>query len=252
MSESLLRLTYFARHSVRLFLPLLAAAVLVAEPGGSSTDEVVSKYRQALAAQQYAQRDIAADVTFEAHIPKLKKQGRLNALRQISNVGKVTYKILGFSGDDTVKKEVIARYMSAEVDSASKRSEEVGITPANYSFKYKGLNNKDGRQLHVLELKPKAKRVGLFKGELWLEADSYLPVREQGRFVKSPSLFIKKVEFTRDYEIRDGIAYLVHMQSKTDTRIVGVAELNANYTNYHNLRDSVAERVEEARRELND
>jgi len=234
-------------------IPLLFAAifplVLFAEPAVEPASDIVARYREAVDKQQTAQRNLAADVTFDASIPKLKKQGKLNALRKISTLGKVTYKVLGFAGDDTVKKEVIARYMAAEIDSASKPTTDLAITPANYHFKYKGLQEKDGQPVRVLELKPKKSRVGLFKGELWLDRDSYLPVREQGRFVKSPSVFIKKVEFVRDYEIKDGVAYLKHMESKTDTRIVGRAELNVDFTNYHEEAES--QNVEEASQPVN-
>jgi len=228
---------------------LLAALPALAEPAGLPED-VLARYREALDRQQQTMKDVAMDVTMEAKIPKLKKEGTLNALRQISQIGRVTYKIIGFFGDDTVKKEVMARYMTAEVESAgNKKSSELALTPENYNFKYKGLNNKEGHEVHVFELKPRAKRVGLFKGELWIDPQTYLPVREQGRFVKSPSVFIKKVDFVRNYEIRDGVAYLTHLESTTDTRIVGVAQLDIDYCNYHE--EPAAEQpVEEAKRAL--
>jgi hypothetical protein len=238
-----------------LFLVLLTNGFAGEPAGGPSqpTDDVVARYREAIEKQQLTQKDLTADVIFQASIPKLKKQGKLSALRKISTLGRVTYKVLGFWGDDTVKKEVIARYMTAELDSASKRSEEMAITPANYSFKYKGLQDKNDLRVHVLELKPKQKRVGLFKGEIWLDEQTYMPVREQGRFVKSPSVFIKKVDFVRNYEIRDGVAYLMHMESKTDTRIVGTAQLNIDYANYHVEQDAeqASAALEEARRRVN-
>lgn len=226
-----------------LLLVLTTSAFVHAEPSVETTD-IVSKYQEAAQKQQQAFKDVAMDVTMEATIPKLKKQGRLNALRRISNLGTITYKILGFSGDDTVKKEIMARYMTAEVDSAEKRSSDMAITSQNYNFKYKGMDEKEGRRVHVLELKPKSKKVGLFKGEIWIDPETYLPIREQGRFVKSPSIFIKKMEFVRNYEIRDGVAYLTHMESKTDTRIVGMAQLNIDYANYHN--ETPAEQAVEA------
>jgi len=225
------------RHLGKVLVVISLLGSLSAEP----SDDVVAKYQEALQKQQSSTRNLAADVTFEANIPKLRKQGRLSALRKISGLGRVTYKVLGFSGDDTVKKEVIARYMAAEIDSASKPRNDVAITPENYQFKYKGLQDKQNQNVHVVELKPKQKRVGLFKGELWLDEATFLPVREQGRFVKNPSIFIKKLEFVRNYEIRDGIAYLVHFQGRTDTRIVGRAELNAEFSNYHVDADTVEE-----------
>ena len=40
------------------------------------------------------------------------------------------------------------------------------------------------------------------------------------------------MEFARDYEIKDGVAYLRRMETKTQTRIVGAAELNIEYANF--------------------
>jgi hypothetical protein len=187
------------------------------------------KYKAALAAQSDALRNTAMEVEFEAQIPKLKKKGTMSALRRISDLGKVTYKVLGFEGDNTVKKEVIARYMTAETEAAQNMSNAMAIAPENYRFRYRGLQERDGRSIHIFELKPRAKRVGLFKGELWIDAETFLPVREEGQFVKSPSLFIKNMEFVRTYDITEGVAYVKRLESRTDTRIVGTAELNINF-----------------------
>jgi hypothetical protein len=59
-----------------------------------------------------------------------------------------------------------------------------------------------------------------------------MPVRESGQFVKTPSVFLKKIAFVRDYEIRNGIAFPSHIQSTVDTRIVGKAELEINFSNF--------------------
>lgn len=213
---------------------------------------MLAKYQEALARQSEALKNVSMEVTMEASIPKLKKQGRLNALRRISTLGSITYKVLGFSGDDTVKKEVMARFMTAEVEAAAggtQRRDELALNETNYSFKYKGLykgfENKDSHSIHIFELKPKKKRLGLFKGELWIDAETSLPVLEKGQLVKNPSVFIKKMEFTRSYEIRDGIAWLVRMESRTDTRIVGRAELKIDYANFVRQQNA-EEAVEEA------
>jgi hypothetical protein len=229
-------------------LCFFAATVPVfGEPGGrnENADDLVARYQDALRSQADNVRDVSMDVTMEASIPKLKKHGRLSALRRISDLGKVTYKVLGFSGDDTVKKEVMARYMTAEVNSGNENRDKIGITPENYKFKYKGIQTREDKEVHVLELKPRKKRLGLFKGELWLDPLTYLPVREAGRLVKNPSIFIKKMEFVRNYEIRDGIAWLVNLESRTQTRIVGRADLTITYANFHKQEPSL-ELVEEA------
>ena len=80
-----------------------------------------------------------------------------------------------------------------------------------------------GTHVYIFDLKPRKKRVGLFKGELWLDTKTFMPIREEGEFVKTPSVFLKKVEFVRDYELQDGVAIPKQIISKVDTRIVSSA-----------------------------
>ncbi len=170
------------------------------------------------------------NVAISAQLPKLEKQGKLIALRTISKLGAIGYKILGFQGDDTIKQEVIARFIQAEMEQT--RAEDVAITPANYKFHYKGSMEQNGVRTELFQITPKKKRVGLFKGDLWLDAKTGMPVREAGVFVKTPSIFLKKVEFVQQFEIHDGVAIPKHLQSKADVRLVGRAELNMDFTNF--------------------
>jgi hypothetical protein len=99
--------------------------------------------------------------------------------------------------------------------------------------------------VYIFDLKPRKKRVGLFKGDLWLDTKTYMPIREEGEFVKTPSVFLKKVEFVRDYELQDGVAIPKQIISKVDTRIVGRADINIKFTNLKKL--EAADSSEEAR-----
>jgi len=225
---------------------VILLTLLLVTSGFAETDQyqgssLIEKYQEALSLQKDALRNLSMEVHMEGRIPKLKKEGKMSALKRISALGKITYNGIRFLGDDTVKKEVMARYMTAEVEATSpeetKESKSINISPENYEFKYKGLNDRNSRRVHIFELKPRHKRVGLFKGELWLDPETCLPIRETGRLVKNPSVFIKKMEFTRDYEIIDGVSYLKRMETKTDTRIVGRAELNIEYANFSKQAD---------------
>src|SRR5262245_61505401 len=172
------------------------------------------------------------EVEIEASLPKLKKQGKLHALRRISALGRITYEALKFEGDGTIKSQVISRYLSAEVEAQRGQSPSLAVTPANYKFKYKGRNQVNGREIHVFEVSPKEKRVGLFKGEVWIDAATYLHVQESGTLVKKPSIFLKKLAFVRTYEIRDGIAIPRQVQTTADVRLVGKAEMTIDFTNF--------------------
>jgi hypothetical protein len=194
-------------------------------------DQMVNRYLQATRAQQSALRGGTEEVDIDAAVPKYKKQGKLHALRSISKLGKITYHALGFSGDNVVKTEVIANYLKAEVEGAKGKSDS-SITPANYKFKYKGTEDWNGRLVYVLHLNPREKKVGLFKGELWLDAETYMPVREQGSFVKSPSFMLKKMQFVRDYELQNGVSLPQRTESRVETRFFGKVELNINYLTF--------------------
>lgn len=231
---------------VLTILGLTLASGVFAEPGKREEGEdILQKYLAITEAQKDMLKGFSMEVQIDAKIPKLHKQGKMNALRLISSLGKISYKMLNYWGDDTVKKEVIARYMQAEVQ-AKADTKSISITPDNYKFKYKGLRQDGARQIYLFDLKPKEKRVGLFKGELWLDSETYLPIRESGVFVKNPSIFLKKVEFARDYELKDGVAIPKHVESKVDTRIVGITQIDIDYENIHKAAEG-EDSVEEAR-----
>ena len=211
----------------------IGSSVAICEPKAPPLPEeqMVTRYLAATQAQQSALRGATEEIDIDAAVPKFKKQGKLHALRNISKLGKITYHALGFSGDSVVKTEVIANYLKAEVESTQGPS-NVSITPANYKFKYKGTQDWNGRQVYVLQLKPQEKKVGLFKGELWLDAETYMPVRESGSFVKSPSFMLKKMQFVREYELQNGVSVPQRTESRVETRFFGQVELNINYLTF--------------------
>ena len=204
-----------------------------AEPARTDASQILDSYLSASRNQRDRLNGSVAEVSIDAEVPKLHKHGRLNALRRISRVGRLTYDILRFEGDNSVKNHVIARYLSAEAQVRESDDASLAIVPANYKFSYKGRRDLGGRAVHVFDLKPKASRKGLFKGSLWIDAQTFLPVREAGRFVKSPSVFIKSVEFTRAYRVENGLAVVDTLDTTVDTRVVGPAHMTVHYTDYH-------------------
>jgi hypothetical protein len=226
---------HFRSITSAAFLTLLLwpAAAVSSDTSDATEDRnpsIVSKYVDATHTQQEAMRGVEMEVDIEAHLPRLEKHGRLRALRKISRLGVITYKALGFSGDNTVKQEVITRYLAAE--SEGRENGTIAITPANYKFKLKGEIERNNRRVDVLQITPRKKAVGLFKGELWVDAETGMPVRESGQFVKSPSVFLKKIAFVRDYAIQDGVSIPAHIASTVDTRVAGRAELQISFSNF--------------------
>ena len=215
---------------VRVFLLCsLTGLALLAESAPTAADSIVENYCAAAKRQDQAVRGASMEVEISGFLPKLKKMGRLHALRHLTALGRITYDALGFQGDNTIKKEVINRYLQQEAESMGDPT--IAVTPANYKFKFKGRQNLEGSQVYVFQVTPHKKRERLYTGELWIDAATYLPVREAGRLVKTP-LGVRGVTFVRLFEIRNGIAVPRQLQSVTDVWFFGKAELTIDYANF--------------------
>jgi hypothetical protein len=216
---------------VLLSFVILCLSVVAATPADPS-ESIVANYCSAAAAQEKSLEGASMEVEMDASLPKLQKHGKLHALRRILPLGLIKYESPRFEGDNIVNKEIITRYLTAEVEAQKQQSPTTAVTPLNYKFKYKGLRQSEGREVHVFEVTPRQKREDLYKGELWIDASTYLKVQESGYLVKNPSIFLKKVAFIRKYEIRDGISVPLKILSVADVRFVGKAELTIDFTNF--------------------
>lgn len=203
-------------------------------------DPVLDHYTTATRQQERSLEGASMDVDIDASLPKLKKHGKLHALRHILPLGLIKYEKAHFEGDNVVNKEVITRYLTAEVEAQKDPSPAYAVTPVNYKFKAKGMVQLDGRDTYLYQVTPKQKRDRLFKGEIWIDARTFLKVQESGYLVKNPSIWLKRVAFIRKYEIRDGVSVPKQTQSVADTRLVGKAEMTIEFTNV-SLRTAVGE-----------
>jgi hypothetical protein len=217
---------------------LLASALLgltlpiAGEPNYASQDNlnsVISRYVVAQQTQKDAMRGASMEVEIDAQLPRLEKKGTLKVLRMITQIGKISFQSLGqFIGDPIVKKEVIGRYL--ELEQNERETGSIAITPANYKFQIAAVITIRDQQTYIFKLNPRRKAVGLFKGELWLDGATGMPIKETGEMVKSGSAWLKSIRFVRDYELRDGLSFVKHLHSTVDVRVVGKAELNADYS----------------------
>ena len=242
MDTANLKRTILVALAFLLWLPLSAFTATIddsqsnPESSGAPAD-IINRFLQATQGHEEALRGVSMQVEIEASIVKLKENATLKALRKISKVGQVTYHVLAFQGNNTVKNDVIARYLQAEQQGQG--DSKIAISPDNYKFKYKGKKNgNSNEQVYVFQLTPRQKRVGLFKGEMWLDAGTCLPVMERGRLVKNPSIWFKKVDFERQFAIQNGVAIPQHMNSRIEVRIIGLVDLKVHYSNFVQNADS--------------
>jgi hypothetical protein len=232
------------------FLPLVILLAVLGVLPGRAADVVDSTAGASLAFARYT----AAvgenspwrmeTVEIDASLPKMSRTGRLRAIRRLVPFGKPEYQVLEMAGDQTVKQQVIFRYLSADVKAAAIPSSSVAITTSNYKFHYKGAVKTDQGAVYAFSITPHKKREGLIKGELWIDGETGAVVRLSGSMVKSPSIFIKHIDLTRETDLRDGVARTRVTHLSINTRLVGRAELTITeqpYTAAESTAGSTAE-----------
>ncbi|HXE91653.1 MAG TPA: hypothetical protein VNK82_11905 [Terriglobales bacterium] len=187
-------------------------------------DVALQAYERRLARQTAALSAYTARQVIEADLPDSSQHGRYELTRHYQAPKTLEFKPLAFTGDGFVKGNVMHRLMQAEVEHVEKqRGPATALNSANYKFSYKGLEQLDGVPLHVFQVKPRQKRQGLFKGRIFLDPYTGSLRRAEGRVVKTPSFFIKRLEFVQDYTDVGEFTFPARIQSEAKVRLIGRA-----------------------------
>jgi len=199
-------------------------------------------------AQQIGESDDTTTIT--ADLPDAAKHGQYRLKRVYSAPKTVAFKTIEFVGDGFVKTNVIARLLQSEADHVQKdQPSDTAITRQNYKFSYKGTEQVNGRTAHVFQVKPRESRPGLFKGKVYIDVYSGEMLRAEGRVAKSPSFFIKKIDFVQDYAQVGDFNLIAHIHSVAETRLIGRAVVDISHDGYkvHSLEELQAKNYPSAR-----
>lgn len=168
-----------------------------------------------------------------ADLPDSRQRGEYELKRSYSAPNVLRFTPVRFLGDGFVKTNVIVRVLQSEVTHVSKqRGAETALNDQNYKISYKGMEQIDGRPLYAFNVKPRKKRPGLFKGRIFIDPFTGSLRRAEGTMVKSPSWFVKKVEFVQDYEDVGGFILPVRMHSVAKARIIGRTIVDVEHRDY--------------------
>lgn len=204
-----------------------------APPPRMSPDLALQSY-QANAVRQLTAIGASEDKTIvEATLPGTGQKGRFELRRSFLAPKSLAYGAIKFVGDSFVKTNIIVKLLQSEVDHVEKgEGASTAITAENYKFNYKGTQQINGVSAYEFHVKPRKKRPGLFKGKIYLDPSTGHIVRAEGSLVKSPSVFVKKVEFTQDYEDVAGFSLPARMHSVSQTRLFGKAIVDIEHSDY--------------------
>lgn len=211
-----------------------------------SPDLALAAYQRGLELQANQLAGYTAISLIDAELPDSAQKAEYELQQHYSAPSSLEFSAVHSSGDAFVKSNVIVRLLQSEVEHVRRHEQsETAINSSNYRFTYKGAQQLNGTPVHVYEVKPHAKRVGLFKGKIYVDAVAGHLLRAQGRLVRSPSFFIKKIDFVQDYATLDGFTLPIHTHSEAQTRIIGKAVVDITNRDYHTESAARMERFEE-------
>jgi hypothetical protein len=95
------------------------------------------------------------------------------------------------------------------------------LSADNYDFRFVREADVSGQHCYVLELLPRRKEPHLLRGEVWVDADTYLPRRFEGEFAKSPSWWVRDVSVTFTYGDVGGMWLQTVTEAAANVRILG-------------------------------
>jgi hypothetical protein len=198
-----------------------------------SPELALSKYQQRVAQQTRELASYSAVTVVRAELPETSQQGEYELQRRFEAPHSLQFTPVHFSGDGFVKSNVINRVLQSEVDHVQKDDPELtAINPANYKFSYRGATRLGDRLVHQFQVKPRTKRVGLFKGHIYLDAHTGMLIRVEGTVVKSPSFFVKHIDFVQDYTEVQAFTLPTHIHSEAKARIVGRTIVDITHRDY--------------------
>jgi hypothetical protein len=187
--------------------------------------ELALKMYERRRSSQISELQALTDTTvIRAELPDTDQRGVYELKRYYAAPKTLSFSPRNFEGDGFVKTNVMVRLLQSEVEHVEKEhTPETAITERNYKFNYKGSDQLQSEPVHVYQVKPRQKRPGLFKGRIYLNALTGSLRRVEGALVKSPSIWIKKVDFVQDYTDVGAFTFPVHLHSECKTRVLGRA-----------------------------
>jgi hypothetical protein len=143
------------------------------------------------------------------------------------------FTIVAESGSGFVRSRVFKPLMEVEVETAAGRNRyDSSVTPNNYTFKLLGEEDVDGHHCFVVETTAKRADKYLFNGKVWIHATEFAVVRVAGQPARAPSVWIKRVDFVRQYQKVKGFWLPLKSESTTQVRFFGRNTLTIDYDQY--------------------
>jgi len=128
--------------------------------------------------------------------------------------------------------QILVRRMLVGEAEAEKKHLATDLSAENYNFQFIRQEDVVGQRCYVLELLPRRNEQYLLHGDIWVDADTYLPLRFEGEFAKSPSWWVRNVRLTFVYSDVGGMWLQTSTEAAADVRILGLSTMVSHDLKY--------------------
>jgi hypothetical protein len=144
-----------------------------------------------------------------------------------------TFTINSGVGSRFIRKHVFQRLINYEARRIwTDKGLDSLITPENYALELIERDELGKSDCLVVHAVPRRKKTDLFDGKIWIDDRDFAVVKITGRLAKSPSFWIKRVDFVRDYVKVGGFWLLSKEEVISDVRMFGRETMTVDYRDY--------------------
>ena len=217
------------------FLLLFAMAMAAQDSGQQlpSANEVVAKMIERDNQRQAELHGYTAARRYVLENSRHHKRAEMLVTIRCLENGSKQFQTVSATGWGTARNHVFPKLLESESEaSLPEVRDRSRITPENYSFEMVGRDYINGRPAYVIAIAPRTPNKYLIQGRIWVDVDEYAIVRIEGKPAKSPSFWIKSVQFVHTYQKRGSFWFPISDRSVTDVRILGATEVTIEYFDY--------------------
>jgi hypothetical protein len=124
------------------------------------------------------------------------------------------------SNGSLLEEKIVRKMLDGEVAFA-RDSRLSDITRENYDFRLNREDEISGRRCYVLDLIPKRKSRNLLRGSIWVDAQSYLPLRVEGEPSQNPSWWVTDARIVLLYGYVGPMWLQTSSEATANVRVIG-------------------------------
>lgn len=206
---------------VLLLVPLLTSLSSFTRPSTSPSSGPAARF---LAAPPESLRSYRATRRLEAGNTRFNKSAWLEVATTFES-GELSYEVLAEGGSSMVIHKALLPALEGEREALA-RAADAALTDANYVFTDDGIENEWAR----IRIVPRRLDTLLVDGWLYVSPASADLVEIQGRLVKSPSFWTRRVGIVRRYARVAGVRVPIATESTASVRFAGDSTFSMRYT----------------------